>query len=277
MDSLSTQSSSTQSKTHNKQLWYRPTLSPEHGVYVILGVSFLTGAEAAQQWTWATTLALVCVYCGFQAEHPLVLQIKQRHSWKPRFLLWIGIYGGIASVIALWLYWHSQEHWPLLMITGYAIVAALVDSLSVWRHQQKSVLNELMTFSGICLSAPLAYVATSGTLSATVLGLWALNSLFFSSSIFTVKLRKVREASVTSGLIFHSVSVGLVLAFWQLHWLAPLTAVAIGVAPLKFGLILWKRDWYCHAPIQQVAQLETGTSLLFFLIVSLSLLPPTLG
>jgi len=66
---------SSQSKS---QAWYRPTLSPEHGVYVVLLVSFLTGAAAAQNWTLATTLALVCAFCGFQAEHPLVLQIKQR-------------------------------------------------------------------------------------------------------------------------------------------------------------------------------------------------------
>ncbi len=34
------------------QKWYRPTISPEHGVYVMLVVSFLTGVAAAQQWTW---------------------------------------------------------------------------------------------------------------------------------------------------------------------------------------------------------------------------------
>ncbi|WP_235006825.1 YwiC-like family protein [Calothrix rhizosoleniae] len=34
----------------NSQQWYRPTVSPEHGVYVMLIVSFLTGAATAQQW-----------------------------------------------------------------------------------------------------------------------------------------------------------------------------------------------------------------------------------
>ncbi|MEO1623386.1 MAG: YwiC-like family protein, partial [Cyanobacteria bacterium J06632_3] len=79
----------TQTSKHKKKIqrkWYSPTVSPEHGAYVVLIVSFLTGAAAAQQWTWATTLALLCAFCGFQAEHPLVLQIKQRRSWKPRFL-----------------------------------------------------------------------------------------------------------------------------------------------------------------------------------------------
>ncbi|MEL6325460.1 MAG: YwiC-like family protein [Cyanobacteria bacterium J06626_23] len=270
-------SPATKSPIRPKKQWYRPTVSPEHGVYVMLGISFLTGAAAAQQWTWATTLALICAYCGFQAEHPLALQIKQRRSWKPRFLLWAGIYGGIASAIAFWLFWQNQTNVFLLGLYGAVIAAAVADSVSVWRRQQKSVWNELIAFAAVCLSAPLAYSATAGTLSWPVIGLWVLNSLFFSSAIFTVKLRKVREASVSSGVIFHSVATGLVLAVWQMRWLSPTAAAAFGVAILKFGLILWRKDDYCQAQIQQVAMLETGASLLFLMIVALSLLPPTFG
>ncbi|VEP12792.1 hypothetical protein H1P_1650014 [Hyella patelloides LEGE 07179] len=43
------------SPSPKSQQWYRPTVSPEHGVYVMLMVSFLTGAAAAQQWSWQTT------------------------------------------------------------------------------------------------------------------------------------------------------------------------------------------------------------------------------
>lgn len=114
--------------------WYFPTVSPEHGAYVVLMVSFLTGAAAAQQWTWATTLALLCAFCGFQAEHPLMLQIKQRRSWKPRFLLWAGVYGGIAMAIATWLFWSNQENWPLLIIYGAALAATLIDGALVWQR-----------------------------------------------------------------------------------------------------------------------------------------------
>ncbi len=269
---MTTISPSSKSSIHNKQRWYRPTVSPEHGVYVMLGVAFLTGAAAAQQWTWATTLALICAYCGFQAEHPLSLQIKQRRSWKPRFLLWAGIYGGIASAIAFWLFWHRQDTWSLLGIYGAVVVAAIVDAVSVRWRQQKSVLNELVAFSAVCLAAPLAYVATVGSLSTSIIALWWLNTLFFSSAIFSVKLRKIREASIASGLIFHTVAIGIVVVLWQLHWLSPITAAAIGVAILKFGLILWQKDWYCHTKIQHVATLETGAGLIFLAIVALSLL-----
>ncbi len=240
----------------------------------MLAVSFLTGAAAAQHWTWATTLALICGFCGFQAEHPLVLQIKQRRSWKPKFLLWAGIYGGIAGAIALWLFWQNQANWPLLLIYGAALAATLIDGVLVWQRQRKSVLNELVMFAAVCLSAPLAYVVTTGSWSWPVVGLWILNTLFFSSAIFSVKLRKVKTASIVPGLIFHALATGMVVLLWQVHWLLPITAAAFGVALLKFGLILWKKDEYCQAKIQYVAMLETTASSLFLAIVALSLLPP---
>ncbi|MDM9384871.1 YwiC-like family protein [Chlorogloeopsis sp. ULAP01] len=95
---------STLNTSSNPQAWYEPMLSPEHGIYVVLLVSFLIGAAAAQAWKLTTTLALICAFCGFQAEHPLVMQIKQRRSLKPRFIFWGGLYAVISGGIAIWLY-----------------------------------------------------------------------------------------------------------------------------------------------------------------------------
>lgn len=54
----------TNSQSSKLSPWYRPTISPEHGVYVMLAVSFLTRAAAAQRWTWGTNLALIAVFCA---------------------------------------------------------------------------------------------------------------------------------------------------------------------------------------------------------------------
>ena len=253
--------------------WYRPTFSPEHGVYVMLIVSFLTGAAAAHQWTWATTLALICGFCGFQAEHPLVWQIKQRKSYKLRLLLWASLYGGVAGAIALWFLWHNPHLLPLLLIYTVAIAALIFDMVSVWHRQQKSRLNEIVTFAAVCLLAPLAYTVTVGTISHVAIALWLLNTLFFSSAIFTVKLRKTRTASIIPGVIFHGIASAIVLGLWLTGWLMPITASAFGVALVKFTLILWQKNWYCSAKIQQVASLETFSSLAFLVIVAFSLLP----
>ncbi|MDJ0690337.1 MAG: YwiC-like family protein [Xenococcaceae cyanobacterium MO_188.B32] len=270
-------SSATHSSSSKSLQWYLPTFSPEHGVYVMLIVSLLTGAAAAQQWTWATTLALICGFCGFQAEHPLVWQIKQRKKLQPRLLLWASIYGGVAGAIALWFLWHNLHILPLLLIYGIAIAALIFDVVSVWHRQQKSRLNEIVTFAAVCLLAPLAYTVTVGTISHVAIALWVLNTLFFSSAIFTVKLRKTKTASIIPGIIFHGTASAIVLALWLIGWLAPITASAFGVALVKFTLILWQKNWYCTTKIQQVASLETVSSFAFLVIIAFSLLPPYLS
>jgi hypothetical protein len=254
--------------------WYYPIFSPEHGVYVMLFVSFLTGAAAAQQWTWATTLAFICAFAGFQAEHPLTLQIKQRRSWKPRFLIWGSLYAGIALGIAVYL---SLQTPLLLWLYLGAIAAFVIDAISVFYRQQNSFANELFTFAAVCLAAPLAYVAVTGTWTLSVLGLWLLNTLFFSSTIFTVKLRKPRTASLVPGLIYHAIATGIISGLWYMGWLTPISAMGFGVALLKLGLILALQDWYRTTPIQNVAILETTSALIFLLIVALSLLPAHLS
>lgn len=258
----------------NSQAWYRPTVSPEHGVYVMLLVSFLLGAAVALNWTWTTTLALICAFCGFQAEHPLVVQIKQRSSLKPRSLVWGGVYAGVAIAIGLYLYWlQGNLMSPLLWIYLAAIGAFLTDAISVFHREQKSVVNEMITFFAVCLSAPLAYIVTTGSLTTSVLGVWLLNGLFFSSAIFTVKFRKNKQHPMTPSVAYHAIATLLIVNLWAINWLAPMTALAFGVALLKLGIILWQKEWYCSTKIQFVAMLETGSAFLFLLIAALSLLP----
>jgi hypothetical protein len=272
--SLDLKQSPKTSKKRNPQAWYRPVFSPEHGVYVMLLVSFVTGAAAAQTWTWATTLALLCAFCGFQAEHPWMLQIKQRRSFKPRFWVWGGMYSLVAGGSALYLLWR-QGFWPSPLWVVYlgAFAAFVVDGVAVFRRGQKSVANELITFAAVCLSAPYAYIVSTGTLVPEVWGLWALNTLFFSSAIFTVKLRKSKTHSAVLGVVFHGIATLAILTLTYFGLLAPLTACAFSMALVKFAIILWQRDWYCTTKIQRVALLETSTALLFLVITALSLLP----
>lgn len=252
------------------QAWYRPTLSHEHGVYVVLLVSFLTGAALARAWTLSTTLALVCAFCGFQAEHPIVLQIKQRRSLKPRFLLWAGLYSAVSVAIAFWLYLSFPV---VLWLYLGAIAALVVDAISVFHREQKSIFNELITFGAVCLCAPLAYAATTGSVSATAMGLWALNTFYFSSTIFTVKLRKTKTSSPLPGVIYHAIAILIITTLYHLGWLPLIAALAFGLALLKFGIAAFNQKWYRTAKIQWVAMLETGTAFSFLIIVALSVLP----
>lgn len=271
------------SQSNQLPAWSRPTLSPEHGVYVVLLMAFLTGAAAAQQWTWETTLALICAYCGFQAEHPLVLQIRQRQSWKPRFLVWGGLYGGIALAIALYLYWQTGTLLsPLLGIYMGAIVALVIDGISVFYRQQKAVWNEFITFAAVCLATPFAVVVTTNHITLTAIGLWLLNTLFFSSTIFTVKLRKQKsEQSLAPAIqrivVYHLVATALVVGLYGGGIVSLWTALPFSFVLAKVSFILWQRQWYCTTQIQAVAMLETLSALAFGILTALSVLPAHLA
>ncbi len=165
-----TTATSQQSIPHGKS-WYIPTFSPEYGVYVVLLVSFLTGVAFAGQWNWKTTLALIFAFAGFQAEYPLTLQIKQRRSWKPQFLVWGGLYAGIALGIAGYLFLQT----PMLLWLYLGAIAFGVALLKlwfiVWRlawYKTTKIQNvaTLETVSAILLSLLIAVIPLPGCASA---------------------------------------------------------------------------------------------------------------
>ena len=108
------------------------------------------------------------------------------------------------------------------------------------------------------------------------MGLWGLNTLYFSSTIFTVKLRKPKTSSPVPGVVYHAIGTLINAALYYFGCLSLVTALAFGLAPLKFGIIASNQEWYRTAKIQWVAMLETGTAFSFLIIVALSVLPARL-
>jgi len=144
----------------------------------------------------------------------------------------------------------------------------MVDAISVFHREQKSIANELITFAAALFICSLAYAATTGTISAGVIGLWAI-TLYFSSTIFTVKLRKPKPVPHQGWCTTRSPR-------WlsSPHWLVISShSSSLWVALLKFGIVASNQQWYKRAKIQLVAMLETGAAFCFLTIVALSVLP----
>lgn len=248
----------------------RPTFSPEHGVLLVLLGSVVTGSALAQAWNYCTTLAFICAFFALQAEHPLVVQIKQRSTWKPRFLIWSGIYGTIAIAIATWLWFQSPV---LIWIYALALIALVADVVAVLHKKHKSILNELVIFAAICLSTPLAYVATSHSLCVEVMAIWLLNTLFFGSAIFSIKLRRKKTSSPMLGVMYHIIASTIIAGFYLLGWLNIFTALTFIVALIKFAVAVGVRSWYCKARFQYIAIFETRFALIYVSIAAISVLP----
>ena len=253
--------------------WWQPILSHQHGPLVALLVSFVLGAAGAQQWSGSTSLALIAVLAAFQAEHPLVQQIRRRRQLQPHLLLWAGIYGLIALGLGGTLAWQT----PSLFVIGAAVALAVgVDALAVLQRRQRELSHELLAFAAVCMAAPFAWVSTTGQLEPAALCLWAICSLYFGSSVVLLKLRRDSAASLTPALLCGALATALVALGWWLGLLPPLEALAYGVALLKGAWVMSRLERYRAAPIGQVAALKSGSALLFLLVAALALLPRTL-
>lgn len=237
---------------------------------MILFGSLLTGASLAQTWTWETTLACLVAYFGLQAEHPLVLQIKQRRSWKPRYLLWGGVYGSIAISIAIYL---TYRHPVLLWLCGGVAIALGLDVMAVLQRRQKAIDIEILMFTAICMATLFVYGTNTGTLTLQSVGLWLLNSLFFASAIFTIKLRKVRTRSLRGSLVYHGVAIAITATLYGMGWLSLWTALTLGVALLKLAVVILFRDWYCSCHFAHIARFETYFALSYTALACLTVLP----
>lgn len=259
--------------SRHKKAWYQPTFSPEHGVLLVLLGAVMTGAAQAQAWTSHTTWACLAAFLALQAEHPLVVQIKQRRRWRPRYLVWAGLYGGLALAIALLL---SLQHPVLLWVCGAGLIALGLDIYAVFQHRQKAVVNEVVMFSALCLSTLFVCGATTGTITLQALGLWLLNSLFFSSAVFSVKLRKVKTSSLKAGYLYHGGAIALVTILYAVGWLSLLTAMVFSLALLKLAIITWQQDWYRTCRFEHVARFETYFALSYTALAALTVLPPKL-
>lgn len=248
----------------------KPTFSPEHGVLIVWFGSFLTGAALAQHWNYCTNLALLCSFFALQAEHPLIVQLKQRSTLKPRYAIWAGIYGACAIIIAVYLSILSPV---LLWIYAIVAFALIFDVIAVLKRKHKSILNELVIFAAICLSTPLSYAATTGSLSIEVMAVWILNTLFFGSAIFTIKLRRKKTSSLMPGIVYHLIASVFVTGFFLLGWLKLFTALAFAVVLIKFAVVIVFRKWYIKAKFHSVALLETRFAIFYIAACAISVLP----
>ncbi len=230
----------------------------------------MTGAALAQHWNQSTNLALICAFLTLLVEHPYVVQLKQRRSLKPRYLLWGGIYGASAISLAMVLWFQSPV---LLVIYALAILGFIADGIAVLYQKHKSITNEIISFATICLAAPLAYGATTGNLSAEAIAIWILNTLFFSSAVYTIKLRRKKTQSLKPGLIYHGVSALILVGLYSINYLSLITALSFAVAIIKFGIVNLVLDWYRQAKFRFIAIFETRFALVYVAIACISVLP----
>jgi hypothetical protein len=188
----------------------------EHGAWAILLIPFATAAGIAGVWNWPVALLLASVLSFFIAR----MSFLQR-DWK-----WAGILLAISAAAAAPLLFVWHRYW----LVAFGVVAAPL----AFRRTDMRLAAQLLSMTGLTLTAPVAWYAATGRLDAMAWKLWLLNSLFFAGSFFYVNMHLAAAAhrtvtgARTGTIVYHAllvaVLVGLVLAK-QISWWVTLAFV----------------------------------------------------
>lgn len=168
-------------------------LPKEHGAWAMLYVPFaigaLVGASSSSSPAPLFLLFLSTTFI-FVSRESLLEWCRARVRGKPAppslrmLVIYLGA-GGLSGAPLLLIY---HRFWLAL----FAILTAFLLAFNTWqavRREDRTVIGETIAILGLTLAAPSAYYVASGSWNSTALGLWVICVLYFTSSVFYVKLR----------------------------------------------------------------------------------------
>lgn len=156
----------------------------------MLYVPFVVGVLVAGRVSWHVLLLGLAITLVFIARESLLAwwRARQRGREAGEAGKWLVVYLGLAAASGAPLILWSHFYW--LIPLGLLVAALLaVNTLQAGQREDRTVLGESLAILGLTLTAPSAHYVAVGALSPVALWLWALSALYFTSSIFYVKLR----------------------------------------------------------------------------------------
>lgn len=171
----------------------------EHGTWAMLYAPILCAVVSVGRVDLRFFLFLLSTTAAFFLREPLETWIRLRSlkSTDAQRLstlrIWIGVYLVLAFSPAAYLTF-AFRLWLLPAFAAMYGVMLVLHQYWISRKADRQVLSELMAVLSLSSSAPACRYAMMGTVDSVAFLLWALNAMFFASSVFYVKMRVSRVA-----------------------------------------------------------------------------------
>src|SRR5215212_9723585 len=165
-------------------------LPKEHGAWAMLYAPFIIGAIVGGRFSLRVALLGLSVTFVFIARESLLAWWRGR-SRNQRLIqarrmmivyLALGALFGAPLILVYKLLWLI----PLAIAT---LGLLFLNAQQAVRREDRSIGGETIAILGLTLTAPTAYYAARGVWDAHALWLWGACALYFTSSVFYVKLR----------------------------------------------------------------------------------------
>ncbi|NOZ03996.1 MAG: hypothetical protein GXO92_05250 [FCB group bacterium] len=138
--------------------------------------------------TWLVILGFVLIFLAHRPAVRFLRRRKYRRQTDLEALRWTILLGGSGALLLAALFILHQQWIALTVgaITGLALAFHLQLTLN---KDHMSIPGEIIGVAGLTASAPIMYLHLHGTMDARGWVLWLINFLYFTGSIFYIKLK----------------------------------------------------------------------------------------
>jgi len=245
----------------------------QHGAWSILLIGYLIGVLAADgQGGPAPWMVLVSALAGFLGQHATVTALRVRPPQRrSAAVAALGLNGLSLGLLAVLIFVYDIR--PLLPVVAAGAGPAALSLLVQHRHRDRTAWGELIGVLGLSSVVPVAAVSRTGTLGPASLGLWLLALLYFSGSVFHVRLlvrnwRARREPFAQrlragwASVAYHCAALLVVAGLSAVGWAPPWAAAALVPVTVK-ALGALRPGGDAPPVIRTLGFIELGHSLVF--------------
>jgi len=246
----------------------------QHGAWGMLYVPFLTAASSFGIVNAELVLTFFLLTLAFVLQEPLLglirfYPVREKNHQRFRFLLtWAILFAALLLLTVVILTIKFAR--PNLFLFG--TFAALLLALHVFQQKgrtDRTIGGEFLSVLGLTLSAPVTCYVLTGRIDRLALMLWLFNIVYFTSSIFYVKLRVSRAANKKYGnsilhqcMIYHAILFVLLVGAIYARQLSAFILLA-------FLPILARSFWAFLIPKKQLNLRRIGLAEIVFSIIFL--------
>jgi hypothetical protein len=257
---------------------FKPPIPHEHGAWAMLYAPMLIAVAVLGRFELSVVLFLLATTAIFLAHEPLAILVKlnPKRPSSPQVFRdskgWLAIYSTVAMTATLPLLWHYQRWW----LAPFGVVLLMLLSAHIYlasQREERTIGGEFLGVISLTLTAPGAYYVLTGQLDSFCLLLWGLNIVYFTSSIFYVKMRVSRFARKKDAAAltwqcagYHVFLTAALSALLWMNWITGLTALAF--LPIILRTFTAMKEEKGKLNLKRIGIAETIYTLLFVLFLT---------
>lgn len=238
----------------------KPVWSRQHGAYITLITSWLIGTLLSEHIYPIHFVILVMFLAGFNFTEFTQDRFLRNSPPSPQKRFWTWIYSAMAVTSGICVLINVTEFKFILPII---VIAALIFILLTKLRLHKGIFSEFLMFAVISLAGLISFNPHNFSSFTNLFPLWLLMFLYFSSTIFLVKIRFERVSEIT--VIAYLIISTLILFFvWGNELIVWLTGALM---LLRLLPVIAAQQWFKNLKITKIGFIELGFQILFLVCI----------